>query len=140
MNDDDMRDRVNWNDDMRDRVNTPFLTEADVRRIVREELAAAFRAHAREADEQDGYDTAELDSRALSNIRSAAEGTARRLTCPHEAYETYYSPPRCSRCGEPGPEQPTQEEQIELLRAVARQRQDEQVAQLPNPFEEDTRA
>jgi len=75
------------------------MTEERVRQIVREEIAAAFRVLDRAADHLDGYDTAELDSRALSNISEAAHATVRRLTCSHE-YSSAWGP-RCSRCGEP---------------------------------------
>lgn len=77
------------------------VQEDQIRHIVREEIVAALGALAREADHQDGYDTAELDSRALENIKAAAEGTVRRLTCEHEFTSVWG--PRCARCGEPEP-------------------------------------
>lgn len=83
------------------------LAEDDVRRIVREEVVRVFGALAREASSLDmPYETAELDSRALENIRAAAEGAVQRLTCPHEEYLSWgpASVPQCSRCGEPEPE------------------------------------
>lgn len=81
-----------------------------VRRIVQEEIAKAFGALGREAASLDmPYETAELDSRALENIKQAAEGTVQRLTCPHEKYSSWgglrvQSRSRCDRCGEPEPE------------------------------------
>lgn len=76
-----------------------------VRAVVREEIAKAFGALARESAYLDyPYETAELDSRALSNIKEAAEGTVKRLTCPHEEYSTWHDVPKCARCGEPEPE------------------------------------
>jgi hypothetical protein len=82
--------------------------EKQVRAIVREEIVKAFQVLGREADGLDTpYETAELDSRALENIKAAAEGTVRRLTCPHEEYYTwglYTVVSRCGRCGEPEPE------------------------------------
>lgn len=93
-------------DQMTNRPDRP-LNEADVRRIVREEIVAAFGVLAREAKSLDmPYETAELDSRALENIRAAAEGAVQRMTCPHEEYMSWGSgqDPRCSRCGEPRPE------------------------------------
>lgn len=81
-----------------------------IRRIVREEIANALGALAREARDQDmPYETGELESAALSAIRKAAEGTVQRLTCPHEKYSSWgglwvQSTPRCDRCGEPEPE------------------------------------
>lgn len=78
--------------------------EAAVRRIVREEIARALGALAREAEYLDmPYETAELDSRALGNIAKAAEGAVHRILCPHETTVPGYpdGPRRCSRCGEP---------------------------------------
>lgn len=76
--------------------------EGLVRTIVREEIAKAFGALAREAEHQDmPYETGELEASALRALKSVAEGTVARLTCPHETYRTYYGEPRCSRCGEP---------------------------------------
>lgn len=73
--------------------------------IVREEIVRVFQALGREASHLDApYETAELDSRALSNIMEAAERTVRRLTCPHERYSTSVvqgAAPYCARCGEP---------------------------------------
>ena len=82
------------------------MTEDDVRRIVREEIVNALRALAREADEQDSYETQELDSRALGNIVKAAEGAVVRVLCVHEEYRDGWPgrPARCSRCVEPQPE------------------------------------
>lgn len=82
-------------------------TEQLIRTIVREEIVRALGALAREADSLDApYETAELDSRALSNIKEAAEGAVRRLTCPHERYYSWHGgrDSRCSACGEPEPE------------------------------------
>lgn len=79
------------------------VEEARIRRIVREEIVAAMGALAREADHLDApYETAELDSRALENIKAAAEGAVKRLTCEHEFTSAWG--PRCARCGEPEPE------------------------------------
>ena len=76
--------------------------EAQVRRIVREEIVRAFEVLGRAADHLDmPYETAELDSRALSNIEDAAKEAVRRLTCEHE-YTSAWGP-RCARCGEPEP-------------------------------------
>lgn len=91
-------------DPMTNRPDWP-LNEADVRRIVREEIVAAFGMLAREANSLDmPYETAELDSRALENIRAAAEGAAQRMTCAHEKYFSWGHDLRCSSCGEPRPE------------------------------------
>jgi len=73
----------------------------EIRAIVREEIVAAFQTLGRSADGLDGYDTAELDSRALSNITEAAEDVVRRLTCPHEKYWEWAGQSRCECCGEP---------------------------------------
>lgn len=73
-----------------------------VRRIVREEIVKAFQALAREAEDQDSYDTPEITSRALDALHDAAKGAVRRLTCEHE-YDAVWGP-RCTRCGEPEPE------------------------------------
>lgn len=76
-----------------------------IRRIVREEIVNALGALAREAVELDmPYETAELDSRALENIKQAAEGAVKRLTCDHPEYYTWHDVPKCGRCGEPEPE------------------------------------
>lgn len=77
------------------------LTGDDVRRIVREEIAEALRMLAREAHWQDGYETQELDSRALGNIGKVAEGAVSRLLCEHE-YR--FGQTKCWTCGEPQPE------------------------------------
>lgn len=91
-------------DQMTNRPDRP-LNETGVRRIVREEIVAAFGMLAREAKSLDmPYETAELDSRALENIRAAAEGAAQRMMCPHEEYMSWGQDLRCSRCGEPRPE------------------------------------
>lgn len=84
------------------------LTEADVRRIVQEEIAKAFGAFAREADHQDGYDADTIESYALRALQRTAEGTAVRVTCLHEAYggrgvRTAPALRTCRRCGEPEP-------------------------------------
>ena len=80
------------------------LAEDDVRRIVREEIAEALRMLAREAYDLDmPYETQDLDTRALDNIRKAAEGAASRLLCEHE-YRFWLGRTRCTRCGEPPPE------------------------------------
>ena len=78
------------------------LQDQWIRAIVREEIAAALRALAREADHQDEYETPEITSRALSAIGEAAEGAAKRITCEHEFTSAWG--PRCARCGEPEPE------------------------------------
>lgn len=81
--------------------------EAQIRRIVREEIAKAFGMLAREASHQDGYDTDTIRSYALSAITDAAGGAASRVTCKHETYESWnsHNPARtCRRCGEPEPE------------------------------------
>lgn len=84
------------------------LTEQLIRSVVREEIVRALGALAREADHLDmPYETAELDSRALENIKAAANGAVQRLTCPHEQYSTSVvqgAAPYCRRCGEPQPE------------------------------------
>lgn len=93
-------------DQMTNRPDRP-LNEADVRRIVREEISRAFGMLAREAFSLDmPYETAELDSRALENIRAAAEGVMGRMTCPHDTFVSWHNgqDPRCTRCGEPEPE------------------------------------
>lgn len=78
------------------------LQEKLIRAIVREEIINALGALKREAEHRNmPYETAELDSRALSNIAEAAEGAVRRLTCPHPEYYTWDDVPRCGRCGEP---------------------------------------
>jgi hypothetical protein len=79
--------------------------EDAIRKIVREEIVNALGALARSADQLDmPYETAELDSRALENIKAAAEGAVRRLTCPHGTYQDWGPESRrCSRCGEPEP-------------------------------------
>jgi hypothetical protein len=78
------------------------LTEADVRRIVQEEIAKAFGAFAREADHQDGYDADTIESYALRAVQRTAEGTAVRVTCLHEA-SVGRGVRTCRRCGEPEP-------------------------------------
>lgn len=79
-------------------------TEQLIRTIVREEIVNALGVLKREAEHLDmPYETAELDSRALSNIAEAAEGAVRRLTCSHPEYYTWHDVPRCGRCGEPQP-------------------------------------
>lgn len=76
-----------------------------VRKIVREELVRAFGMLAREADSLDvAYETPELDSRALENVRASASGVVDRLECAHEEYQTYGDPRKCRSCGEPEPE------------------------------------
>lgn len=78
------------------------LQEQLIRAIVREEIVKALGALKREADRLDmPYETAELDSRALTNIAQAAEGAIQRLTCSHPKYYTWHDVPRCGRCGEP---------------------------------------
>lgn len=75
-----------------------------IRRIVREEIAEAFRALGREAEHQDmPYETGELESSALHAVKRVAEGTVDRLTCEHPSYGTYWKARRCNRCGEPEP-------------------------------------
>jgi hypothetical protein len=93
--------RVN---DEKERAARRQLEDERIRRIVREELVAALGALAREADHLDApYETAELDSRALGNIKAAAEGAVKRLTCSHPDYYTWYEVSKCARCGEPEP-------------------------------------
>lgn len=95
-----------WNDAPRDSVRISFpeipgFGDA-VRSIVREEIVRALGALAREADHLGmPYETAELDSRALGNIKAAAEGAVQRLLCPHEKHYIWYGVSRCARCGEP---------------------------------------
>lgn len=108
-----------WNDAPRDSVRISFpeipgFGDA-VRSIVREEIVRALGALAREADHLDRpYGTAELDSRALGNIKAAAEGAVQRLLCPHEKHISWGGgqDPRCARCDEPEkmPENPFTEE------------------------------
>lgn len=76
--------------------------ERFVRAVIREEIVHAFQALGREADRLDmPYETAELDSRALENIKAAAEGTVKRLTCTHEKRFAWGGDSRCASCGEP---------------------------------------
>lgn len=80
-----------------------LVQEDRIRRIVREEIIAALQVLSRSAYDLDiPYETAELDSRALGNITSAAENAVRRLTCAHEFRD--YRPEECWSCGEPAPE------------------------------------
>lgn len=73
-----------------------------VRTIVREEIAKAFGALAREAEHQDmPYETGELEASALRVLKSTAEGTVTRLTCEHGEYNTWRGETRCDKCGEP---------------------------------------
>ncbi len=75
-----------------------------IRRIVREEIAEAFRALGREAEHQDmPYETGELESSALHAVKRVAEGTVARLTCEHGEYNTWRGETRCDKCGEPEP-------------------------------------
>jgi hypothetical protein len=77
--------------------------EARVRSWVREEIVAAFKVMGRAADYENGYETPELDSRALDNIERVAEGAVRRLTCEHPSYSNWGDSHTCTRCGEPEP-------------------------------------
>lgn len=100
--------RVQWGDPLRDALNVVGGLNAqqaeDVRRIVCEEIVRALQAMGREADHRDmPYETAEIDSRALSNIRTVAEGAVSRITCEHERVALYYGELRCTSCGEPEP-------------------------------------
>lgn len=74
--------------------------ETIVRLIVREEIVAALRVLGRAACSEDGYDTPEITSRALSAIEEVTKGTVRRLTCDHR-YR--FEQPSCWDCGEPEP-------------------------------------
>lgn len=83
--------------------------EKTIRRIVREEIAAAFQVLGR-ATAYEVYGTeSEIAERALYAFENVAESTVLRLTCPHEKYQDWgfgRQPQcaRCARCGEPEPE------------------------------------
>jgi hypothetical protein len=79
------------------------MTKEEIRTIVREEIVKAFQVLGRAAHGLDvPYETAELDSRALGNVREAAENVVRRMTCEHEFKD--YQPDTCWSCDEPAPE------------------------------------
>lgn len=95
-------------DQMTNRPDRP-LNEDDVRRIVREEIARAMEMLGRAAERADSYDSDTIQTYAYGCITEAAQGAARRVSCPHETYESWgglYAPaPRtCRQCGEPEPE------------------------------------
>jgi hypothetical protein len=77
------------------------MDQEQVRTIVREEIVAALRAFAREAEHYDGGEIRDMAVDALSTV---LDGTVTRLTCKHEKYSTWYNTPQCARCGEPEPE------------------------------------
>lgn len=84
-----------------------------IRRIVREEIVAAFQAMAREAETYDGGEIKDMAADMLSSVLS---GTVVRLACSHEKTNVWgqheYREERCSRCSEPipAPDNPFEEQ------------------------------
>jgi hypothetical protein len=87
------------------------LLEDRFRKIVHEEITAAFRKLMAEAEHQDratwyesGHD---IEAVALSALGSVAKGVVKRLECPHETMTEAVNPDgtpdgkKCYRCNEP---------------------------------------
>jgi hypothetical protein len=94
--------------------------EDQIRRIVREELAAALRVIGRSADYESRTQDREIEGRAAEAFKSVAEGAVQRLTCEHEFKD--YQPDRCWRCDEPAPA-PVNPFEGEPVRDIGRTRQ-----------------
>lgn len=85
------------------------VQDDQIRRIVREEITRALHALDLAANDLDGYDTPELDSRAYSAGREVAQRAVTRLQqCWTEghAFKSIWDKPldTCRRCGAPVPE------------------------------------
>lgn len=55
------------------------MNEEELRNIIREELAAAFRDLAKEASDADSHDTRELESAGLQAVATAADRVAQLI-------------------------------------------------------------
>jgi hypothetical protein len=83
--------------------------ESEIRKIVREELAALLASVADVAGyEGSGYETGELESSAMAAIEKVAGQVGRRIACPHQNLNGW-GDKRCNDCGEKIPCDPGKE-------------------------------